>query len=117
MTKISKKEIRKTLESDKQIDYEKLRIDVLKTLVDSRNIECKQTKDSMIKHLKMDDEGKYVRPIEYEKQSDGKYIVKVDLKDSDTCREMGKLIEKGQAQRMNVYSNDRIYYLCNQKPL
>ncbi len=115
MAKLSKKEINKTLKSDEPIDYEKLRLDVLKTLVESRNIECKQTKESMIKTLILDDEGKYIRPIEYQKQGDGKFIVGIDIRDSDNCREMGKLVEKGIAQRMNIYSNDRIFYLSNQK--
>jgi hypothetical protein len=115
MSKVTKKEIRKTLESEKEIDYEKLRIDVLKTLISDRGIECKQTKESMVKYLKMDDEGKYIRPIEYEKAPDNKFIIKVDLRDSETCREMGKLVEKGVAQRMNIYSNNKIYYISNQK--
>lgn len=115
MAKMTKKEISKTLKSDEPIDYEKLRLDVLKSLVESRNIECKPTKDSMIKTLILDDEGKYIRPIDYQKQSDGKFIVGIDIRDSDNCREMGKLVEKGIAQRMNIYSNNRIYYLSNQK--
>ena len=115
MNEVTKKEIDKTLE--KEIDYEKLRIDVLKMLIDERGIECKQTKESMVKHLKMDDEGKYIRPIEYEKAPDNKFIVKVDLRDSDTCRERGKLVEKGLAQRMSIYSNNKVYYISSQKLL
>jgi hypothetical protein len=115
MRKTPKKEISKI--SENEIDYEKLRIDVLKTMIEERSIECKQTKESMISHLKKDDEGKYIRPVQYEKAPDGKFIVKVDLRDSDTCREMGRLIEKGVAQRMNIYSNNRIYYISKQKPL
>jgi len=68
-------------ESDEPIEYEKLRLDVLKTLVDGRNIECKQTKDEMIKHLKLDDEGKYIRPVTYQKQSDETFIVGIAIND------------------------------------
>lgn len=117
MSKVSKKQTSKTSETEKEIDYEKLRIDVLKTMIEDRNINCKHTKEVMVTYLKMDDEGKYIRPIEIEKSSDGKFIIKVDLRDSDTCREMGKLIEKGIAQRMNIYSNNKIYYISKQKPL
>lgn len=104
-------------EQIKQIEYENLRIDVLKSLIEDRNIECKQTKETMIKYLKMDDEGKYIRPFVTEKQPNGKFIIKVDLRDSQTCREMGKLVEKGQAKRMDLYCKNKIYYLSNQKPL
>jgi hypothetical protein len=107
----------KNTEQNEVINYEKLRLDVLKGLIEDRNIECKQTKETMIKHLKMDDEGLYVRPTITEKQTNGKFIVKVDIRDSQSCREMGRLVEKGQAQRLNIYSNNRIYYLSNQKPI
>ncbi len=115
MGKMTKKEINKTLKSDEPIDYEKLRLDVLKSLIESRGIECKPTKEVMVKNLILDDEGKYIRPVEYEKQNDGKFMVGIDIRDSDNCREMGKLVEKGNAHRTNIYSNNRIYYISNQK--
>jgi hypothetical protein len=115
MGKLSKKQIDKTLKSDEPIEYDKLRLDVLKSLVESRNIDCKPTKEVMVKTLIMDDEGKYIRPIEYQKQSDNKFMVGIDIRDSDNCREMGKLVEKGIAHRMNLYSNDRVYYISSQK--
>ena len=117
MSKVSKNEIRKISETEKEVDYEKLRIDILKTMIEDRGINCKQTKEVMVKYLKMDDEDKYIRPVEIEKSSEGKFIIKVDLRDSDTCREMGKLVEKGIAQRMNIYSNNKIYYISKQKPI
>lgn len=115
MAKTTKKSIRSVVESNELIDYDKLRLDVLKLLVDGRGIECKNTKEEMIKNLKLDDEDKYVRPVTYEKQSDGTFIVGIDIKDSKSCIEMGKFVEKGIAHRMNVYSNHRIHYISNQK--
>jgi hypothetical protein len=115
MSKLSKKKIKSVVESNEPMDYDKLRLDILKGLVDSRGIECKNTKEEMIKNLKLDDEEKYVRPVTYEKQSDGSFIVGIDIRDGKSCVEMGKLVEKGIAHRMNIYSNHRILYISNQK--
>jgi hypothetical protein len=104
-------------ESDEPIEYEKLRLDVLKSLVDGRNIECKQTKDEMIKHLKLDDEGKYIRPVTYQKQSDETFIVGIAINDGKNLFEMGKLVEKNIAKSMGLYCNDRIHYISKQKLL
>jgi hypothetical protein len=35
------------------VDYDKLRLDVLKSLIDGRDIECKQTKEEIIKTKKI----------------------------------------------------------------
>ncbi len=51
MGKMTKKQIADSLKSDEPIDYNKLRLDVLKNLIDTRNIECKHTKEEMIKCL------------------------------------------------------------------
>lgn len=115
MSKISKKDIQRTINTNEPIDYEKLRLDVLKTLIDGRNIECKQNKDEMVKHLQMDDQGKYFRPITYQKSPDGKFIVGIDIGDSDNCREMGKLVEKGIAENLRLYCNNRVHFISNQK--
>lgn len=114
---MSKKIINRLNISEESIDYEKLRLDVLKNLVDSRNIECKQTKDEMIKFLKLDDSEKYIRPVTCQKQSDGSFIIGVDIRDSNNCREMGKLVEKGIAKNISIYSNNRIHYISSQKLL
>lgn len=115
MAKTTKKSIRSVVESNEPIDYDKLRLDILKGLIDVRGIDCKNTKEEMIKNLRLDDEGKYVRPVTYEKKSDGTFIVGVDINDSNSSIEMGKLVEKGIAYRMNVYSNHRIHYISKQK--
>lgn len=115
MSKLTKKSIRDITESGDEIDYEKLRLDVLKGLIDSRGIECKNTKEEMIKNLKLDDEDKYIRPITYEKKPDGTFMVGIDPRDTKNCVEMGKFVEKGIAHRMNLYCNHRIHYISNQK--
>lgn len=115
MGKISKKDIQKTINSNEPFDYEKLRLDVLKGLIESRNIECKQTKDEMVKHLTMDDQGKYIRPVTYQKAPDNKFIVGIDIGDSDNCREMGKLVEKGLAENLRLYYDNRVHFISNQK--
>ena len=101
--------------NDDPVDYEKLRVDVLKLLIDGRNIECKQTKEEIIKHLKLDDEGKYIRPVTYEKEPDGTFIVGIALNDTKNLIEMGQLVSKGIAKNIHRYSNDRIHYNSKQK--
>lgn len=100
---------------DVLIDYEKLRVDVLKNLVDGRNIDCKQTKEEIIKHLKLDDEGKYIRLVTYEKERDGTFIVGIALNDTKNLNEMGQLVGKGIAKNIHRYSNDRVHYNSKQK--
>jgi hypothetical protein len=102
-------------ESDEPIEYEKLRLDVLKSLVDGRNIECKHTKDEMIKHLKLDDDGKYIRPVTYQKQSDDTFIVGIAINDGKSLQEIAKFVEKNIAKSMGLYCNDRIHYISKQK--
>lgn len=100
---------------DDPVDYEKLRVDVLKNLADGRNIECKQTKEEIIKHLKLDDEGKYVRSVTYEKQPDGTFNVGIALNDTKNLIEMGQLVAKGIAKNIHIYTNDRLHYNSKQK--
>jgi hypothetical protein len=96
------------------MDYEKLRLDVLTKLIDERGITCKNKKDEMIKYLKMDDEGKYVRETTYEKYQ-GRFLVGIDLKNGPHLIQMGKLVEKKEAQAKGLYASDRIYFIANQK--
>jgi len=97
-----------------EIDYEKLRLDILIKLIDERGISCKNKKDVMIEHLKMDDEGKYVRETTYEKW-EGRYLVGIDLKNQSHLIQMGKLVEKKEASPKGLYASDRIYYIASQK--
>jgi len=97
-----------------EIDYNKLRLDVLTKLIDERGISCKPKKDEIIKYLKLDDEGKYIRETTYEKQG-GRFLVGIYLKNQSHLLQMGKLVEKKEAHAKGLYASDRIYYIANQK--
>ena len=43
------------------------------------------------------------------------YNVGIDIKDTKRHIEIGKLIEKGDARRLNRYENNRIMYWSSQK--
>jgi hypothetical protein len=96
------------------MDYSKLRLDILQSLVDERGITCKNKKEEMIKYLIMDDEGKYVRETTYEKQGN-LFLVGIDLKNTNHLLQMGKLVEKKDAYASKLYASFRIYYLSKQK--
>ena len=96
------------------MDYSKLRLDVLQSLVDERGITCKYKKEEMIKYLIMDDEGKYVRETTYEKQGN-LFLVGIDIKNTNHLLQMGKLVEKKDAYLSKMYASFRIYYLSKQK--
>lgn len=106
--------------TEKEIDYEKLRLDVLKNLIGERGIPCKQTKDEIIAHLKLDDQGKYIRDTIYEKmdghplskslgKKDG-FIVGIDIKNQKQLVEIGKMVDKKEAICVNLFAEDRVHY-------
>ena len=95
-----------------EVDYSKLRLDVLEKMIYSRGIECKIKKDEMIRMLKLDDEGKYEPPTgatTYEK-ADGGFNVGIDIKNQSDLIQIGKLVEKKDAKSLNRYSDNRIWY-------
>ena len=99
------------------VDYSKLRLDVLEKMIYSRSIECKMKKDEMIKMLKLDDEGKYVSPMNstvYEK-FDGGFNIGIDIRNHSDLVQVGKLIEKKDAKSLNRYSDNRLWYWSKQK--
>jgi hypothetical protein len=96
------------------MEYENLRLDVLTKLIDERGITCKIKKEVMIEHLKMDDEGKYVRETTYEKWQ-GRLLVGIDLKNGLHLIQMGKLVEKKEASYKGLYASDRVYFISNQR--
>jgi len=96
------------------MEYENLRLDVLTKLIDERGITCKIKKEVIIEHLKMDDEGKYLRETTYEKY-EGRLLVGIDLKNGPHLIQMGKLVEKKEASPKGLYASDRIYYIASQK--
>lgn len=98
-----------------EIEYEKLRLDILQKLIDERGIICKNNKTEIIKYLKMDDEGKYIRETTYEKYGKDMFLCGIDLKNQKHLLEMSKLIEKKESSRFNMFSGNRIYYITKQK--
>jgi len=95
-----------------EVDYNKLRLDVLEKMIHQRGIECKMKKDEMIKILKLDDEGKYEPPMGntvYEK-FDGGFNVGIDIRNNSDLIQMGKFVEKKEAKSLGRYSDNRIWY-------
>jgi len=59
-------------------------------------------------------ESQKIKPIIYEKTKNG-YIVGIDIKDEKNLTEIGKLIYKGDASRLNYYCDDRIHFISKEK--
>ena len=100
-----------------EVDYSKLRLDVLEKMIYQRGIECKIKKDEMIKMLKLFDEGKYIEPTKetiYTKDGNG-YVVGIDIKNKEHLSQVSKFIEKKEGRHLNRYSEDRIWYWVPQK--
>jgi len=93
----------------KEVDYRKLRLDVLEKLVSSRMIECKDNRTDMIRQLLLDDEGKYIRETTVEKDGEN-YLIGIDAIHHDLMVKMGRLIESGESTRSH-YSFGRHYYV------
>ena len=100
-----------------EVDYSKLRLDVLEKLIYSRGIECKMKKDEMVKMLKLDDEGKYQTPMKettYDK-SEGGFIVGIDLSNRTHLIQVGNLMLKKEARNLMRFANGMVYYWTKQK--
>lgn len=95
-----------------EMDYSKLRMDVLEKMIQSRGIDCKMKRDEMIKVLKLDDDGKYEPPMNntiYEK-SEGGFNVGIDIRNHSDLVQIGKFVEKKDAKSLNRYSDNRLWY-------
>lgn len=99
----------------KTIDYTKLRLDVLMDLVSQRELECKDNRTDMLRHLKLDDEGKYIRETIYEPYGDDKTMVGVDIHNRKHLMEMSELVEKHKAKTANIYISSRVYFITDEK--
>jgi hypothetical protein len=99
---------------DKEIDYEKLRLDVLKKLCDERDLPTNGNKKELIDNLLLYDKDKYMWETTYEKNGNG-YIVGIDLKNHSHLVQIGNLIFKKEARPLHRFENPRIYYWSNQK--
>jgi hypothetical protein len=100
----------------KETEYEKLRLDILKKLIEARNIPCKQTKEDIIKHLIMDDKGEYVYATTVEKQPKGKFMVGVCVRNRTLSIQLNRLVDKGDAVRLKMYANNRVYFITKYDP-
>lgn len=90
-------------------DYNELRLDVLRKLIGERDISCKNTKDDMVKYLKMYDDGKYIRETEYQKDGE-MFIVGIDLKNHNHLVQASKFVEKKEGTNLNRFSGHLIWY-------
>jgi len=102
-----------------EIDYTKLRLDVLQKLIYQRGIECKMKKDEMIKMLLLYDKGKYSEPQRetiYIKDGEG-YNVGIDMRNREQLLQISKFIEKKEGKSLNRFAEDRIWYWIPQKLL
>lgn len=100
-----------------EVDYSKLRLDVLEKMIYTRGIECKMKKDEMVKMLKLDDEGKYKSPMKettYEKFENG-FNVGIDLSNKSHLVQIGNLILKKEARNLMRFANGMVYYWTKQK--
>jgi SMC interacting uncharacterized protein involved in chromosome segregation len=100
-----------------EVNYNKLRLDVLQKMIQERGIECKMKKDEMVKMLKLYDEGEYKEPIketQYQKDGNG-FLVGIDIKNSNHILQAGKLIEKKEGRHTGKYYDNRVWYWLTQK--
>jgi hypothetical protein len=100
-----------------EVDYSKLRLDVLEKMIYSRSIECKMKKDEMIRMLKLYDEGKYVEPLKETLQikEDSGFVIGIDMRNKDHIMQMSKLIEKKEGKNLHRFSDNRVWYWAPQK--
>ncbi len=59
-------------------------------------------------------ESEKIKQITYEKSKNG-YTVSIDIRDEKNLSEIGKLIVKGDAIRLNYYCDDRIHFTSKEK--
>jgi len=95
-----------------KINYNKLRIDVLQNLICDRMIECHENRTDMVRKLRLDDEGKYVRETTIEKYGEDKFLIGIDTLKRDQLNQMGRLVEKGHAKKSH-WSYGRHYYISS----
>ena len=97
------------------INYSKLRLDIIEKFINQRGIECANNRTDMIRQLKLDDEGKYFVETTYEKYDKTKWLVGIDSNHPTLITEVSKLLQKGEAIRLNYCANNRLYFVLNEK--
>lgn len=96
-------------------EYNKLRLDIIETMVEQRDIKCRKTKSEMIKHLLLDDEGKYIRETLYERYDKDTYSVGIDSRNRNELLKISKMVEKNEVNYMGLYQLHRIYFISKNK--
>ncbi len=96
-------------------DYEKLRLDIIENMIEQRDIKCRKSKSEMIKHLLLDDDGKYIRETLYERFDKETYSVGVDTRNHNDLSILCKMVEKNEIRYMGLYQLNRIYFISNNK--
>jgi hypothetical protein len=91
-------------------DYQKMKTPDLKKEIDNRDIKCKIVREDMIKQLTLQDNEKYIYETLIEKNKSGSSNVGIDIHNTAELIEMGRLVEKGLAKRLGVYSAKRVWY-------
>jgi hypothetical protein len=92
------------------MDYNKLKVDQLKKECDKREIVCKETREEMIKALKLYNEDKWIFHTLQKKLKHGGYHVQIDIRNTKELIEMGKLVEKKLATNLKIYATKRLYF-------
>jgi hypothetical protein len=91
-------------------DYQKMKTPDLKKEIDNRDIKCKMVREDMINQLTLQDNEKYIYETLIEKNKSGSSNVGIDIHNTAELIEMGRLVEKGLAKRLGVYSAKRVWY-------
>ena len=95
-----------------KINYNKLRMDVLGNIICDRMIECHDNRTDMVRKLRLDDEGKYIRDTTVEKHGEDKFLIGIDTRSRIHLNQIGKLIERGIA-KVSYWSYGRHYYISS----
>jgi hypothetical protein len=101
-----------TQTEEKSYDYTKLRLDVIESLINHREIECKNNRTDMIRHLLLFDEGKYVRETTVEKYESDKFLIGIDASNQDLMVIMCGMVQRNEAKKV-YYTNCRHYFISN----
>lgn len=96
-------------------EYEKLRIEILESLIEQRGIKCRKSKSDMVKHLILDDNNQYIRDTIYEKLDRDIHLIGVDVNNHDDLTKIGRLLEKNEVKYFGLYQLNRIYFTSKEK--
>ena len=95
--------------------YDNLRLDILETMIEQRDIKCRKSKADMIKHLLLDDDGKYIRETLYEKVDNETYLIGIDTMNTPHMKVISKMIERGEVRYAGLYQLNRTYFISKEK--